>query len=436
MPRPPDSIMIRIELSIYYGWFMDRVAPNKLAYFTLKIVVATIACSCLNTALFAETPEGYLTPRPSGLGGAFTGVANDESAFWTNPAGIARVRKARSRNSVHILKLPNVTLGLNAASRSFYSAISGTTSGGVADVIANSNLDTKKPFYARAAAFPSILFDMGKNRPAGLGVFQNSVMRVYVDKEIPTDARVSSVSDVGANLGYAWTDSSNRITMGFTVRPTYRYAYEDTIPSSELKSKSALYKRIKSDNNRGVALGADFGVLYTMADYWFPTFGVVVRNLPTGCKKDYLNPFTEKRQNICGTKFVGSQGNPEALSVLDPTDVRTGLSISPRVSSDFGIRFSADIHNIYLGSNSTYYGLPGIDLAKMIHGGLEIFTGNPLERSAYAIQVGANQGFVTWGFVVNSLYGSLEFASYAADVSNTLKRVEDRRYLTSFSMSL
>jgi hypothetical protein len=404
-------------------------SPLKSIRLTLILVVFSVPAR-------AEIPEGYLTPRPMALGGAFTGVANDESAFWTNPAGIARVRKARSRKSVHILKLPNLTLGLNAASRSFYGAISSTTSGGVADVIANSDFDTDKPFYARAAAFPAMLFDLGRNNPVGFGVFQNSTFRVYIDKDTPTDARVSSVSDIGTALGYAWTDSSNRITLGFTFRPTYRYAYEDSIPSSELKSKTALYERIKSDNNRGVGIGADVGFLYTLADYWFPTMGLAIRNLPTGCKSDYLNPFTEKRQKICGTKYIGSEGNPEALSILDPTDARIGFSISPRVSSDYGIRFSADLQNIYLGQSETYYGLPGIDLAKMLHGGLELFTGNPLERHAYAFQVGANQGFVTWGFAINSAYGSLEFASYAADVSNTLKRVEDRRYLTSFSMAI
>jgi hypothetical protein len=390
----------------------------------------------LSSPALAEIPEGYLTPRPMALGGAFTGVANDESAFWTNPAGIARVRKARSRKNVHILKFPNITLGLNAASRSFYGAISGTTSSGVADVIANTDFDTARPFYARAAMFPSVLFDIGRNNPLGLGIFQNSTFRVYIDKDVPTDARVSSVSDIGTGFGYAWTDSSNRITLGFVFRPTYRYAYEDTISSSELKSRTDLYNRVKRDSNRGFGMGADVGFLYTLADYWFPTLGLAVRNLPTGCKSDYLNPFTEKRQNICGTKYVGPQGNPEALSVIDPTDARVGVSISPRVSGDFGIRFSADVQNIYLGQNNTYYGLPGIDVAKMIHGGLELFTGNPLERGAYAVQVGANQGFVTWGFIINSTFGSLEFASYAADVSNTVKRVEDRRYLTSFSMSL
>jgi hypothetical protein len=390
----------------------------------------------LPRASFSEVPEGYLTPRPMGMGGAFTAVANDESAFWTNPAGIARVRKARSRDGIHILKVPNVTVGLNSASRSFYSALGGTSSSGVSDVIAESDFSENKPFYARAAAAPVALFELVKNTPAGLGVFQNSTMRVYIDKDIPTDARISAITDVGANLGYAYTNFANRLSIGFNLRPTYRYAYEDTVPSSELKSKTALYKRIRRDSNRGTGIGADFGMLFTLADFWFPTVGVAVRNLPTGCKDDYLNPFTETRQKICGTLYSGSDGNPEALSVVDPTDFRAGLSISPRVAKDFGIRFTADLQNLYLGSSGTYYGLPGIDIAKLVHGGIEFFSGNPLERSAFAVQVGANQGFVTYGVSVNSSLGSIEFASYAADVSNTAKRVEDRRYIASLSFML
>jgi hypothetical protein len=408
------------------------ILPKSLV---VAIFVSAISAIVVPQAL-SEVPEGYLTPRPMGMGGAFTAVANDESAFWTNPAGIARARKARSRAGVHILKFPNVTVGLNSASKSFYSALKGTTSSGVADVIANSDFSEAKPFYARAAAFPVVLFEAGQNQPMGFGIFENSTMRVYIDKDIPTDARVSAISDVGTSVGYAYTNFANRLNIGFNLRPTYRYAYEDSVPSSELKSKTALYKRIRKDSNRGTGIGADIGMMFTLADFWFPTVGVAVRNLPTGCKADYLNPFTEERQKICGTVYSGSNGNPEALSVIDPMDTRIGMSISPRIAKDFGIRFTADVQNIYLGTGSSYYGLPGIDFAKMIHGGVELFSGNPLERSAVALQVGANQGFVTWGFSLNAAIGSLEFASYAADVSNTVKRVEDRRYLASLSLML
>ena len=384
----------------------------------------------------AEVPDGYLSPRPMGMGGAFTAVANDESAFWTNPAGIARVRKARSREGVHIVKFPNATVAANKGSQSILKVINGSSTDGVADAIAASDLNSSKPFYARGAAFPVILFDAGKNNPMGFGVFQNTTMRIFIDKDIPTDARVVAVSDVGANYGIAYSNFANRLNLGLTLRPTYRYAYEDTAPTSELKSKSALVKRIQKGSNRGVGIGADVGFLFTLADFWFPTIGVAIRNLPTGCKTDYLNPNTELRQNICGTKFSGSDGNPEALSVIDPMDTRIGLSISPRIAREFGMRFTGDIQNIALNSGKVFYGLPGIDAAKMLHGGIEFYSGNPLERSAFAVQVGANQGFVTWGVTVNAPFASLEIASYGADLSTTVKRIEDRRYVASVSFAL
>ncbi len=43
-----------------------------------------------------EIPEGFTGVRSIGMGDAFTAVANDENAIWTNPAGIGRSRKARS----------------------------------------------------------------------------------------------------------------------------------------------------------------------------------------------------------------------------------------------------------------------------------------------------------------------------------------------------
>ena len=407
-----------------------------LSWAVKSAAIAALLSTCGNYAFGVEVAEGYPTPRAMGLGGAFTAVANDESAFWTNPAGVARVRKARSRSNVHILKFPNLILGLNAESRNFYGAIQGSTSSGIADVIATSDISSSKPFYARAAASPVIMFEADKNQPAGLGVFSNSIMHIYVDKDTPTDARVSAITDVGANFGYSYTNFANRLSMGLTFRPTYRYAYEDTIGSSELKSRTALIERVKRDSNRGLGLGADFGFLFTLADFWFPTVGIAIRNLPTGCVDDYLNPYTEVRQKICGTLYTGSKGNPEALSVIDPTDTRIGMSISPRVARDYGIRFSADIQNLYFGTGSSYYGLPGMDLAKMLHGGVEIFSGNPLERAPFAVQIGANQGFVTWGILMNTSVASIEFASYAVDVSNTLKRVEDRRYIASLSVML
>lgn len=404
-------------------------------HFSLSQMIRVPFCVFLTLSVSnmsrAELPEGFTGTRPAGMGGAFTAVANDENAFWTNPAGIARVRKARSRNGVHIGKFPNVSLGINSGSRGLYSTIQGASGTGVSEAIAAADIVSDRPFYVRGSSFPVVLFEAGKNQPAGFGLVGNSISKIYIDKDLPTDARVVSVTDVGTVLGVGFTNFANRLNIGLTLRPTYRYAYEDTVPVEDLKSSTVMAKHFKEGANAGLGIGVDFGAMFTLADFWFPTIGLAVRNLPTGCQTDYLNPYTEERQNICGTKYAGKGGNPDALSKVDPTDVRAGVSISPRIAKDFGIRFAADVHNIYLKSTTAYYGLPGVDAAKLLHGGLELFSGNPLEQSRYNFRVGANQGFVTYGFSLNLAFFHFDFASYGVDVSDQAKRVEDRRYLGS-----
>jgi hypothetical protein len=387
--------------------------------------------SLISVVCHAELPEGFTGTRPAGMGGAFTAVANDENAFWTNPAGVARARKARARHGIHIAKFPNVSLGVNAGSRGLYTAIMGASSSNIADSIAAADILSDKPFYIRGSVFPVIMFEAGKNQPMGFGLVSNSVSKIYIDKDIPTDARVVSITDVGAGFGIAYTNFANRLNLGVTLRPTYRYAYENTIPVEELKNKTSLARRFRKDSNAGLGVGVDVGAMFTLSDFWFPTIGIAARNLPTGCQGDYLNPNSEERQNICGTKYSGKGGNPDALSRIDPTDLRAGVSISPRFSRELGLRFAADIHNVYMKSSTAYYGLPGVDIAKLLHGGLEVFSGNPLEQSRFSLRVGSNQGFVTYGASILLPWFHVDFASYGVDISDQAKRVEDRRYLAS-----
>ena len=42
---------------------------------------------------FADPFMNYPGARAKAMGGAFTGIADDASAVWYNPAGLARVRR-------------------------------------------------------------------------------------------------------------------------------------------------------------------------------------------------------------------------------------------------------------------------------------------------------------------------------------------------------
>ena len=278
-----------------------------------------------------------------------------------------------------------------------------------------------------------MLFDWNRNQPMMVGLYTNSVTKAEISSDNPAEAQTSIISDFGGVLTYGMNSDSNRLNFGFQVRPVYRYAFENTIPSEELSNRTAMQKHIKDDSNKATGLGVDVGMMYTLADFWFPTLGVSALNLPTGCKSDYLNPFTELRQNICGTKYSGDLGNPDALSIIDPTDFRIGVAISPRMGHDVTMRFALDLHHLHIASGKTFVGLPGIDTAKQAHAGIELFWGNPLDVPPISLRLGANQGYYSMGAMANLGYVSFAIASYGVDTSSTPTRKEDRR--TIFSLT-
>ncbi len=380
-----------------------------------------------------EIPEPFTPVRPMGMGGAFTAVANDENSAWTNPAGIARSRKARSRNTLNLLKLPNLVAGANSEARTFYTGFKGAADKSVEGVIDSLDKIGDKPFWARAALYPVGLIDVSRETPMLIGALSSTTTKIIVPKDDPSQARVEAVADVGVVTSFALTDASNRFSIGLSLRPMARYAYEDNIPSETLLNKGEMKRRLKDDANKSQGLGIDAGLLYTVADFWYPTVGVAVLNLPTGCRDNYLNPFTEKRERVCGNKFRGSFANADALSTVDPTDARVGFSITPRLGRKVNARLALDIHQLPLMIGKNSYGLAGIEASKLVHAGVEVFAGNPLQLSDFSVRAGYSQGFATAGASVNLGFVEFAFATFGRDVSSTSKPLEDRRYLGSLS---
>lgn len=403
---------------------------------SLLMVMALVAALTPQVTWAVEIPGDFTAVRPIGMGDAYTGVANDESGIWTNPAGLGRVRKARSRSTFNITKVPNIIGGGNGQSRNFYDAFKGAQEKSVEGVITQNSTIADKPFYVRGAAFPVTMFDAGRNAPMAIGLFTNTTVQALIPKETPDTAQVTAISDAGGVVSFSWTNDANRFNIGMSLRPTLRYAFEDRIPSGDLIKRSAMQTHLQSDSNKLSGNGIDFGMMYTVADFWFPTVGFAVRNVPTGCKAGYLNPYTEKLENVCGNVYRGSLGNTDALSTVDPTDVRAGISIIPRLTNRINLRFAVDAHHIPLGTASQSLGLQGLDASKMVHAGGELFYGNPLLLPAFCVRAGISQGFATGGFSVNMGVLALDFATYGVDVSSSSKPVEDRRFLGSLSMDL
>ena len=162
-------------------------------------------------------------------------------------------------------------------------------------------------------------------------------------------------------------------------------------------SGETLFRSRASDryeySNSTFALAADVGMLWTFADIWFPTLAVSMMNVPISCKENYLNPFSMTRQKVCGTVFRGEVKNKDALKLIDPTNLMVGLSMTPRITRKVGFRVALEMHHINLEVGDQNWGLTDVSLARKLHGGIEIFVGNPLDPSPFSITAGVNQSY-------------------------------------------
>lgn len=394
-----------------------------------------IALSCLYPSFgrATELTDPYDGIRPLGMGGAYTAVANDDMSAFYNPAGISRARKAWSRGTFNLTRFPNIEVGANASGRTFLQNFKQD----VAEEISSKTDLLDNPFWTRAAAFPMTILNVG-DRPSSpllIGAVSNTVGRALIENDTPDQAQVEAISDIGGVIGYGISNRNNRASFGIQSRVIYRYAYEDIVPTTTLFDRSAMQKKFKDDANKALGVALDAGIMLTFADFWFPTLGVSMMNLPTSCKTEYLNPYSKKRETVCGTVYRGTFANPDAISTIDPTDLRVGLSATPRFSRQLNMRLALDMQHIAIPAGTNNMGLSGVDTGKMLHGGVELFWGNPLlPDPEWAVRVGANQGFITFGGSTRLGVLVLDFASYGVDVSSSKSPKEDRRYQGGLSL--
>ncbi len=398
-----------------------RVVLTRFIWFWL---LASFAASQAN-----ELQENYYPIRALGMGNAFTAIANDESSIWLNPAGISRVRKHRSREQNFWTKLPVLGLGLNSNAKNLYDT-SKNLGGSLQKAIESTNsLGANKTSWAHYQAAPVMMYNFAPQFVGATSVYSQGFVRILVPEEDSNSASLTAQTDNGFAQSFAWTNNTNRMSFGLTFRYISRGAYEDIVDVDSVRKPALIKERYTNFGNSSVGYGLDMGLMFTFADFWFPTLGISVLNLPLGCQSNYLNPATKMRENVCGTKFTGKINNPDALGNLDPTDLRMGVSMTPRISPKVALRLGLDIHHFYTKVGSQNWGLKDTLIQKMIHTGAELVFGNPLVPSHFSVRAGMGQGFFSAGMSA-WIYGlELQLTTYSADLSADAKSLEDRRTL-------
>lgn len=358
----------------------------------------------------------YQAPRALGMGDAFVAVANDYSAIFYNPAGLARRENGQ------------INLSMNFAGTSkfmdLYKDLEDINDSGKSEPDKQTdyfNLIEKNygSYYSlRLAPVEGIWV-----RPKwGVALIPADVsVQMSMHRQVGPAINTTVYADTTLAVGYGddvHDVPHGRLSWGVTGKFVNRGFMSKPITATELAADTEVIK--KEDLKEGYTVDADVGVLWTPElpdeSFWSllrltrPTFGAVVRNVAE----------TGFGQSMKLLNKEGGEGKPERLyRVLD-----VGSRWEYPSFWIFGGRGVMDVRDI---------GHPRFNWRKGLHLGFEFdWTVTSWWKGHY--RVGMSQGFWTAGLSAELGIFNLDLVSYADDVGTYNTAIESRVYATKLSL--
>jgi hypothetical protein len=213
----------------------------------------------LGSAANAEIFELYRGSRGLGMGGADTGVVNDETSLLINPAALGKLR-----GTIGTVLDPEIEIGDHVYEMYKAKAFSGFTDLSKLSTTLDTTRNTH--YHYKYQFFPSFVL---KN--FGMG---------YLVKE-SMDARMSADgTTLTANYFYDWVLATGfnfrfwdgRIKLGVTAKAINRVQ-----ASGDFNTTQSL--KIQDIGKEGYGLGSDVGLILSAPWGWLPTLSVVGRDI-------------------------------------------------------------------------------------------------------------------------------------------------------------
>lgn len=374
-------------------------------------ILAIFAASSVQAESVSTTiHHQYQAPRALGMGDAFVAVANDYSALFYNPAGLAR------REDGQI----NASLGFGAGTRimDFFKEFEDIDKSGKTDTQkTEAYLDLIQRHYgdvfsARVTAMEGIWV-----RPNwGIGLIPMDLsIEMAMHQQVGPTINATVFADTTLGLGYAddlHSFDHGRLSWGITGKFVNRGYFSKSISAVDLAASSEIVSQ--KDLLEGYTIDADIGVLWTpeLPDEGFlslmrlarPTFGAVVRN-------------------------VAESGFGQSLKLLNK-DAKTGTPEKLYRVVDLGTRWEYPELWIFGGRgvlDIRDLNHPAFTWRKGLHVGFEFdWTVASWWKGNY--RVGLSQGFWTAGLSAELGIFNLDLVSYADDVGSKNTPIESRVY--------
>lgn len=358
----------------------------------------------------------YQAPRALGMGNAFVALANDYSALFYNPAGLAR----REDSELNL----STELGATIKSLEFYRELT------EAQAVTTSEVERQKAILAVIEKNYGKAYSV-RTVPAG-GVFVTEnwgigfipadvSVEMMINKGLGPTVNTTIYADTTLAYGYAtdvyWIPRS-RMSVGFTGKFVNRGYYSKSLNFIELGLDSSVIK--KEDLQEGYTVDGDLGFLFTpelpsegmlsLLRLAKPTFGLVVRN-------------------------VGEVGFSKSLKIINKDSVGAPEKLFRVI--DVGTKWEYPSFWFLSGRgvmDMRDIGHPAFNTRKGLHLGFEFdWTVASWWKGSY--RVGLNQGYFTGGFSAKFAIFNLDFVTYGEDVGSYYSSQENRIYMARLNLN-
>lgn len=383
----------------------------------LLSVVSAQKSFAADTSVSTTIHHQYQSPRALGMGDAFTAVADDYTAIFYNPAGLARREDGQINLSISAEGTPGAV--------DFYNEYKDIEESSLSDSDKTTKyLEMIQNHYGDVYSVRVTPVEAVWVRPKwGVALIPMDLsVETAMHQQLGPTMNTTVYADTTLAVSYAgdlnWFDYG-RFSVGITGKFVNRGFFSKGINAVDLAASSQIVQR--EDLLEGYTVDADIGMLWTpeLPDEGFwsllraarPTFGLTVHNVAeTG--------FGQSLKLI--NKDVKQDGTPEKLYRV----VDVGTKWEYPAAWIFGGRGVLDVRDL---------NHPDFSWKKGIHAGLEFdWTVKSWWKGHY--RGGISEGYWTAGISAELGIFNLDLVSYANDVGTKNTPVESRVYGTRMSL--
>ncbi len=324
------------------------------------------------------------------MGNAFVAVADDKNALWYNPAGLSRV-------TGYHFDLVDAVGGVDSLDTLGRIARAMTGSG------YSSALRADKEF-ARVGVFPSFLCPN-----FGVSLYADVQTFLEIENFSLPEVDLYGANDLGLAAGFS-LPLSRSFALGVSARVIHRVGMDLTmssqgflssLPVSQTDFTNAVYDTIRGSFGRGLGIGVTLGAM-----------------LDVPVKKSERLGFGLTVEDIGQTSFHGDAGSSP------PPPIRSSVNLGSAWTKTFSpltqLTLALDLRNL----------TDGLTFIKTFHLGAELRVGQ------FELRLGANQGYLSLGFGIDTPFARAELVTYAVELGEGPWDRFHRWYLFQISLGL